>query len=444
MFAQKLGVRSHQQWSKEDRVGILDPVRSSRIQEDTPPCSSIIVPAMAQSVIGSKRRHIAIYSHDIMGLGDTRRNMLIAQILADSPLQVDILIISGLWEANEFPLSPNVHCLTLPALYRTAEGQYQARRLNISLKDLTRLRSKLIQAALEGFEPDVLIVDKAPQGVMLELDATLKFLRTQGRTRCILGLHDALDAPVAPQCDWNRSANEETIRNYYDAVWIYGDPTNTAYAYRFSHDIAAKIRYTGYLDRRSWIQYAAAKSIEAPLDLDLPPGELVLCMAGDGQDGADLATAFAQAEMPPETNGVILTGPLMTSEQRQRLHKFAAKHPRLQVLDDMTEPTLLLERADRVISMGGYDTTCEMLSFKKRALIVPREPFQKEQQIQIEHWRRLGLLDLLQPQEVSLQTLTTWLTQKRLTAKVHDSPGLNVLDRLPQLMEEILNQDPSG
>ena len=56
----------------------------------------------------------------------------------------------------------------------------------------------------------------------------------------------------------------------------------------------------------------------------------------DRVDGADLATAFVQAEMPPETNGVILTGPLMTLEQRQRLHQFAAKHPRLQVLEDMT------------------------------------------------------------------------------------------------------------
>lgn len=44
----------------------------------------------------------------------------------------------------------------------------------------------------------------------------------------------------------------------------------------------------------------------------------------------------------------------------------------LQVLEYVNEPTLLLKKADWVVSMGGYNSTCEILSFQKRALIVPR------------------------------------------------------------------------
>ncbi|MDJ0708119.1 MAG: hypothetical protein QNJ46_33010 [Leptolyngbyaceae cyanobacterium MO_188.B28] len=82
---------------------------------------------------------------------------------------------------------------------------------------------------------------------------TLRYLRTQGHTRCVLGLHDVLDEPIVVHWDWSRSANEKTIRDYYDAVWIYRNATGykTVDEYGFSHDIAAKIRYIGYLDQPS-------------------------------------------------------------------------------------------------------------------------------------------------------------------------------------------------
>ena len=440
MFVQTLSLKNHQKPSKRDRAKILDPVRLSTTLNETPLYCSRIIPAMTQSVVESRRRRIVLYSHDTMGLGHTRRNMLIAQTLANSPSPVSILMITGMGESNKFPLPPNVDRLTLPSLFKTVEGQYQARRLHISPKEITQLRSKMIQAAVEGFEPDVLIVDKAPRGAMRELDATLKYLRMQGQTRCILGLRDVLDEPAAVQRDWSRSANEDAIRDYYDAVWIYGDPTvyNTAHEYRFSHDVSAKIRYTGYLDQRSRLKYAADKSTEVLTDLNLPPGELVLCMVGGGQDGAHLAEAFAQAEMPPETNGVILTGPFMPTDLQQRLHNYAASHPRLRVLEYVAEPTFLLAQADRVISMGGYNTTCEVLSFEKRALIVPRVQPRQEQLIRAERLQKLGLLDLLHPHQVSPQALATWLTQDGMTTKVRDNLDLNGLDRLPQLVEEIL------
>ena len=57
---------------------------------------------------------------------------------------------------------------------------------------------------------------------------------------------------------------------------------NTAHEYGFSNDVSAKIRYTGYLDQRPRLKYAAAKSTDVLTDLNLPPGELVLCMVGGG------------------------------------------------------------------------------------------------------------------------------------------------------------------
>lgn len=48
-----------------------------------------------------------------------------------------------------------------------------------------------------------------------------------------------------------------------------------------------------------------------------------------------------------------------------------------------------------VASMGGYNTFCEVLSFDKRALIVPRHTPRLEQTIRAEAAERLGLARML-------------------------------------------------
>lgn len=48
-----------------------------------------------------------------------------------------------------------------------------------------------------------------------------------------------------------------------------------------------------------------------------------------------------------------------------------------------------------VASMGGYNTFCEILSFDKRALLVPRHTPRLEQTIRAEAAERLGLIRML-------------------------------------------------
>ncbi|MGK7958735.1 MAG: glycosyltransferase, partial [Crocosphaera sp.] len=53
-----------------------------------------------------KKLRIAFYSHDTMGLGHKRRNLLIAQSLAHSPLNTDILVISGMSDMTKVGTHP--------------------------------------------------------------------------------------------------------------------------------------------------------------------------------------------------------------------------------------------------------------------------------------------------------------------------------------------------
>lgn len=390
---------------------------------------------------------IALYSHDTMGLGHKRRNLLIAQTLGCSPLDVDILMISGMGEVNCIQPLPGIDFVTLPALHKTTDGCYQSRRLELSLREMIELRSQLILTAVKVFQPDVLIVDNVPRGAMRELDPTLQYLRSHGQTRCVLGLRDVLDEPTAVHRDWARAENEAAIRAYYDAVWVYGDPSvyDLGHEYRLSPDIVAKLHYTGYLDSRDRLKFANPDHPQARVLHHLTTRPFVLCMVGGGQDGGHLAEAFVQTELPLGMDGVLVTGPLMPPEMCQRLLALAAQRTDLHVLDYVSEPTVLLTQASRVIAMGGYNTTCELLSFQKRSLIVPRVKPRREQLVRARRLQRLGLVDVMHPSRVSARALSRWLAHSDEKPPLGDRIDLNGLTRIPQLLTHLLaSSQPSS
>jgi predicted glycosyltransferase len=133
----------------------------------------------------------------------------------------------------------------------------------------------------------------------------------------------------------------------------------------------------------------------------------------------------------------------MPPEVRQRLCRRAAAHPRLHVVPFVRDTGALLGRADRVIAMGGYNTVCEVLSYEKPALIVPRVQPRREQLIRAERLRDLGLLDLLHPEDVSPRALTEWLAQDLPPRRpVRSRIDLNGLAKLPALLAELLDAPP--
>jgi predicted glycosyltransferase len=391
-----------------------------------------------------RKLRVVLYSHDTMGLGHMRRNLLIAQTLMGCSSPPVVLMIAGAREAGALPLPGGVDCLTLPSLGKDAEGRTCCRSLDLNLSTLLTLRSKTIAAALDAFAPDVLIVDKVPRGAGYELDASLAAIRSHGLTRCVLGLRDVLDDPEAVRREWREARTDDIISTYYDAVWVYGDPAlyDPVQEYDFALEVADKVRFTGYLDRR--IRLQALESGEDPLArLGLPDGQLILCQLGGGQDGAALAEAFIHARLPEDANGLLLAGPYLPTHVRQRVLEVAANRPRLRILEYVTEPSRLLARADRVIAMGGYNTVCEILSFRKTALIVPRIYPRREQIIRAERLRDLGLLDMLHPDNLTPHALSDWLS-RNLPAPppVQSLFDWNGQANLPRLLDELLAAVP--
>lgn len=391
---------------------------------------------------GSTGPRIAVYSHDTQGLGHIRRNLLISRALCRNGSTPVILLLSGLREASAFDFPRGVDCVTLPSLGKAEDGRYFPRSLDVSMPDLMKVRSGTIQAAVESFAPDVLIVDKVPGGVFGELLPSLAWLRANTRTRIVLGLREILDEVASVDREWADGNYTSVIRKHYDRIWIYGDRAvyDTAWEYGFPADLAAMTRYTGYLnplDGRSEPCDDAVPDVRHRAQSG-PPS--VLCVVGGGRDGLPLAEAFLKANLPGE--GALVTGPLMPAEARATLHRLAAERPDVRILDFVTDPCRLLESADRVIAMGGYNTMCEILAYRKRALIVPRTTPRKEQLIRANRFAKLGLVDMVAPDAMTPRTISAWVKGARdEMPDVGDVIDFDGVARLPHLLDELCGTD---
>ena len=366
---------------------------------------------MRQTDRGMFAPRVALYSHDTCGLGHLRRNMMIADALVDHSPGASALLLTGVLEAAAFSRRKGVDIVSLPSLYKVENNHYRSRWLDVDVQRLISIRSGIIASALEAFEPDVLIVDNVPRGAMGELDGALANLRKRTSCRIVLGLRDILDHPEVVEKEWEAAGHFDAIRSLYDEVWIYGDPNvfDATVSYRFPAEIKARVSFTGYLSRyRNGVHDIEGRRVrERPL---------VLCTVGGGQDGYPLARAVAKAEYPRNAEAIIMAGPYMPETQYGKLVERSRSRNDLRVERFRSSPADLFGRADRIVSMGGYNTVIELLGLGRRPLIVPRVSPRFEQAIRASRLHEAGLVDLLLPEELSRRKIGRWLRSKSAPA----------------------------
>jgi predicted glycosyltransferase len=101
-----------------------------------------------------------------------------------------------------------------------------------------------------------------------------------------------------------------------------------------------------------------------------------------------------------------------------------------------------LEAADLVISMGGYNTICEILTLGKPAVVVPRALPVREQLIRAERMAGLGLIEMLHPDELSgvslLEIVKRKLSEIRPQSGPDDRLNLNGIEHLANAIDELI------
>ncbi|PSJ56965.1 glycosyltransferase family protein [Kumtagia ephedrae] len=337
---------------------------------------------------------ILMYSHDTFGLGHLRRCRAIAHSLVEDFRGLQVLIISGAQIAGAFDYRARVDFVKIPSVIKLRNGEYTSLERHIDLHETLKMRQSIIRHTAETFQPDIFIVDKEPLGLRGEVEETLAYLKTRGTT-LVLGLREVLDAPHLLDAEWTRRDVMRKIGLFYDMIWAYGPPDfyDPLTGLDVPPSVRAKMNFVGFLQR-------SLSNDEVPDHR--PEGDYILVTTGGGGDGADLIhdVIHAYQQDPGLTHkALIMLGPYMPSKKRQRLIAKGAKIPFIEIREFDNRMEELIAGSKGVVAMGGYNTYCEILSFDKPALIVPRVAPREEQLIRARRAAELGLIDMLLPEE---------------------------------------------
>jgi len=349
--------------------------------------------------VSNRRNHkrVLIYSHDTFGLGHLRRCRAIAHSLVDADASLSVLILSGSPIIGSFDFRSRVDFVRVPGVIKLRNGEYVSLNLHINIEETLAMRSSIIRHTADIFDPDMLIVDKEPLGLRGEVRPTLDLLRGRG-TPLILGLRDVMDDPGALETEWERKNVIPALNEYYDELWVYGLPQicDPLAGLDLPASVRRRMVYTGYLRRNVPV------AVTAPPIADLPDGEFLLATAGGGGDGDSLIDWVLAAYendpggLPPM---LLVFGPFMLPDLQTAFSARAASLPKVQTITFDTRLENLMARAAGVVAMGGYNTFCEILSFDKPSLIVPRTTPRLEQYIRAQRAAELGLVAVLADDE---------------------------------------------
>ncbi len=343
------------------------------------------------------RSRVLIYSHDSFGLGHLRRCRTIAGSLVRSRPDLSVLILSGSPLIGSFEFPPRVDFVRVPGVIKLRNGNYSSLSLDLDIREATELREAIIRHTALAFRPHLLIVDKEPLGLRGEMGPTLEVLREMG-TRLVLGIRDVMDEPALLAKEWARKNPVPALRNLYDQIWVYGVPHfwDPLDGIELPPEVREKEVFTGYLRRET---EGGREGATAPMP---PWPRFLLVTPGGGGDGGRLVDWVIRAyesPAPPPHPAVVVFGPFMPARQREDLRARAARLPSVAVTTFDTQLEVLMKGAAGVVAMGGYNTFCEILSFDKPALVVPRRVPRLEQTIRARRASELGLIRMLEEPE---------------------------------------------
>lgn len=381
---------------------------------------------------------ILIYSHDTFGLGHLRRCRAIAHEIVDRYKGVSVLIISGSPVIGSFEFKARVDFIRIPGVIKLHNGEYTSLSLYIDLSETLAIREAIIRQTAKVYSPDLFIVDKEPLGLHGEVRNTLHDLKSRG-IRTVLGLRDVLDDKQTLLDEWVEKQVFPNIDTLYDEIWIYGvrDFYQPLRGLPLEVSVGDKTVYTGFLKR-------LPENVEVDEIIERTP--YLLVTPGGGRDGSEMIELVfnAYARKPSlKYHAVIVLGPFMNVEERQNFHKQAEALENVTLIDFHPRMESLIIGAAGMITMGGYNTFCEILSFDKPALLYPRVTPRTEQLIRGRRADELGIVTLLDPDTITSEKLIQYIDGFENLPKPSSGFLPGMLDGMNTISERMIDLLPS-
>jgi predicted glycosyltransferase len=350
------------------------------------------------------------YSQNVLGVGHLFRSLEISRAL--SAHQV-ILITGGPPVETDLPMHVREFCLPILQMDDAFKGLLTTEK-NLTLDQVKALRQKKLLALFEEERPDLFLVELFPFGRRMfrfELDPIVKMLRERRSAPCgiICSVRDIL---VEKKDHVRHEAKVvKTLNRYFDRVLVHADPDLVEIRETFGpfDDITIPVDYTGYIAPPS--STAAGRRIRKQMGVD--DGEsLIVASAGGGNVGAPLLAAVLRAFGRLKRGNCrlqVFSGPFMDPHDFDGLKEMASAGARV---DRFTADFgAYLAAADLSVSMGGYNTTMNILAARVPALLWPFSR-NREQGLRARRLADRGLLTVLKDTDLQPDRLAALMAHK--------------------------------
>jgi len=379
------------------------------------------------------RRRVLFYSHNGVGVGHLQRQLDLATAYHRRHPESAILLVTGSRGASMFEFPEGVDYLKLPALRMVDRYRnWEPRDLPLPIEAVSEMRTETLRETVRVFAPDLLVADFMPAGPYGELLPALDELERHGG-RAVAGFRDIVDEPGFVRELWQETGTYDVLRKRYAGVCVYGDPSVLNFAdYGLDSGAGVPVHYCGYLGRP-----------ELP-EAEHSPGPFVLATSGGGADGSVVLDQFlhAAALLRPHLGGrwLAVSGPLMGDADHGRLVRLGDRSG-VEVHRVLPGLRRQVARADCVVGMAGYNTVCDVLSYRRPAVLVPRPEPSLEQTLRADRLEEWKAVEVVRARELSGEKIAGAIQRALSRDEVPQPPvSLDGLRRALDVLDATLAQ----
>ncbi len=339
---------------------------------------------------------VVFYCQHVLGVGHFFRSLEIVKGLADH----EVILVTGGAEVDFTPPA-NMVQEQLPGLMMSADfKEFIPLEPGVTDVDdvLARRLSRFAQI-MEQYRPDIFLVELFPFGrrkFRFELLPILQGVKQAkwGPCKAVCSVRDILVEKANPQKHVDRVLS--MLNPNFDGVLVHADPSLVTLDETFPgvEAIEPEVHYTGYVARQP--ESGAGDALRKELELGDTP--LVVLSAGGGTVGSELLKATIQASVllhPTHAHTLcVFSGPYASDEEYAAYQVLAAGNDWITVKRFTKRFPDYLDAASLSVSLGGYNTTMNLLAADTYGLLYPFKQNQ-EQHMRTERLDAKGIVQLL-------------------------------------------------
>jgi predicted glycosyltransferase len=391
-------------------------------------------------------KKILFYCQYHLGMGHLVRSIEIIRHLAS---EFQVCFVKGGTIVEGLTLPESVEVVTLPLLL----SEHRQVKVADPSQDLATVKQQRIAHLLEvldRFQPDCLMIEGYPfkkyQFEFESIPLLEKVKASRKPIKVVCSLRDVVMAQ--PYADRSEVITKtcQRLNQYFDLLLVHSDPKfhRLEESFPATTDIQCPIQYTGFVAQDCSQQSTLTAEDISDLSRQQP---MILVSVGGGQLGHELLEAVVAAspilkQQLPNHHLQVFTGPFMPAERFQSLAQAAVAQTNLTLRQFTPNLLTFMQQASLSVSLGGYNTTMNLLRTGVNALILPSDK-DWEQAVRAEKLQKMGVLGLLQPEDLDPDRLAHRLANAMTPpylAKPRKSFALNGAQHTTALLSALLNQ----